>query len=1007
MNLFLCWWFSKMDWCEWFGFAFDPFFDKPLESDKEINDLMIVQERIDQQIQPMIRQIKKVPFLSLISGERGIGKSTLLYYSMFLSRKEKNLSVYVAVDQVQLEFSKKPTYDITRSLMYAFGANLLDSIAKYEEKFLKENMDLLSSLARYLGLKFYESEGFIPSGQPYRLDFFELKRYILAILNRLSNAGIRILLTIDNLDKITKLNILVSFFTAPVAQSLFDELRGGGVSILISVGPQFLSAQKRKKTLSYLSQNIRITALSPTELLELVEKRIKYINDPPPTNPFKKEALIAIAIHKKGITREILKELRIICIKAFEERISTIPESYIKEGFTKLNEPRIIYDLLEKSEALKNAALKLCSLANIPDLKIEKAISDLMAINDGKNLKTNTELLKTLLDLGIIRSTVSGTYVWTNSIQDLFDNIQKNDWKFIDFLNWILVKNSMKVLITGVPGINASQAITKFGPIPAPNKTTVGITINNILQTFPTHTLIQEAMSHLDRATVVINRVGSMTWDNIDNTTVYKDIYWALVDFLQAFSKLYICCGTRLKIRLKSEKYADYIENSIHHFQKEYDISFKSLYCFLRYRANIKGLGIGGFAPSHSDVKTAFNDFELIVNEFTMAWQSISNNFSTLEIPDLQHNEVLNLLKEYSLLMGYPIDHDDLTRFQIDGKKYYNLGFSKFPLNEATIDLVRERSVFNRYDQSRSCFFLALVNPDSKCRAGEKQILAFLQKSKDLVAHINSSLEQSKSPKGYPQYLLIYVSANGFEMGVNAIINASELPPQSQILTVTRYQLENMIRMLRLPKRLPSKRLETDFSFLWEKDLEQLLRISLQISKTIRKKFEKKRTILLADMKDFTKRTGKDQFESAQAVQKMSDILNNTVEKYGGSGINTEGDSFIAHFEKPEKALIAALKAIKEINDYNIELDENKKIYIRVGISSGEILFKNNRPFIGMAVNIAARIMKEAEPNKIIVSEETYKMISAFRTFNFIDKGKKLFKGLEKPIQIYQAEIKE
>jgi len=34
-----------MDWCEWFGFEFDPFFDKPLETDQAIRNLMAIEKR--------------------------------------------------------------------------------------------------------------------------------------------------------------------------------------------------------------------------------------------------------------------------------------------------------------------------------------------------------------------------------------------------------------------------------------------------------------------------------------------------------------------------------------------------------------------------------------------------------------------------------------------------------------------------------------------------------------------------------------------------------------------------------------------------------------------------------------------------------------------------------------------------------------------------------------------------------------------------------------------------
>jgi class 3 adenylate cyclase len=262
--------------------------------------------------------------------------------------------------------------------------------------------------------------------------------------------------------------------------------------------------------------------------------------------------------------------------------------------------------------------------------------------------------------------------------------------------------------------------------------------------------------------------------------------------------------------------------------------------------------------------------------------------------------------------------------------------------------------------------------------------------------------------EGFPKYFLLYISPYGFEKGINAVLKTVELPSEAQMMTLDHDGLRRMIQQLKLPRRLPAEgRIEESADALRKKDLEQLLRISLQISQIIHEKYEKNTTVVLADMKDFTKRTEEDRLESAEAVQKMSDILKNNVERYGGWGTNTEGDSFIACFEKPDQAIIAALRSLEEIAEYNNKTSQEKQIYIRIGISSGEILFKSGRPFIGDAVNIAARIMKKAEPNRILVSEYTYKEISAYRGFEFMSKGSEEFKGIKKPLQIYEAKLKK
>jgi class 3 adenylate cyclase len=995
-----------MDWCEWFGFEFDPFFDKPLESNQELKDLLIIEKKMEEQISPLIRQMKKVPFLSLVTGERGVGKSTFMYFSINLTEKAGYVPIYVALDHTRLEFSGRPTYEITASLMYEIGAKLLDSVVNLKPSFFSENRHLLLNLARYLGLSFQESEGFIPSGEPYRLDFFELKRYILTILGLLRRAGTPILLAIDNLDKVQRLEDLETFFTGPVAQSFFDELKNEGVSILIAMAPLFLQLRKKKSSLSYLTQTISIEPLSPPQVKELLTKRVNYSNDPPPSNPFDDKAMIFIGVSRKGITRSILTEARNICVKAYRQDLSKIPEEFVMKGLVSFDESRTFYGILDRNENLKPVALKLCELAVAPEITTEQAVSAIKNLKIGEKIKVGGELLKALIDLGIIESKRAGKFNLTASMASLLDAVEKSNWEVAEFLHWLFAKDSIKLLASGIPGLSARHVIDRFGPIPGVSKATIDIVVGNTQQTVQTQKLHEEAVYELQEAKQIVSHVGALTWDNIDSVSTYREIYRALVTFLIAFSKLYIGCASSKVIKVKSLKASDLIENAIHHFQEEHGVSFKSFYRYLHFKANINGLIRGGFSPSHSDIKAAFDDFVQIVTEFTGIWQSISRSFATLYAPDQRHGLTLKEATKCAILMGYSIDRPEYKRFRIDGEKYFKLGFSDFILDEASVDVVRERRIRNRFDQIQSYFFISSVNPDSKRRANSTEVLAFIYKCNDLMDIIKE--ENPEMLEGWPKYFLLYFSASGFERGISAALKSAIIPPEAYAKTVDYPGLENLIRQLRAPKRLPRGEIsEKEVDKIRKSDLEYLLRLRLSISNVIHEQFEKTTTIFLADMKDFTQRTALDPLESAEAVQKMSDILKANVEKYGGWGANTEGDSFIATFDRPDQAALAALKSIKELQEYNKKVAEKRRIFVRIGISSGEIILKSGRPFIGDAVNIAARIMKEAKPNQVVTEENTHKQISFYRNFKFGIMDAKKLKGIDKPVQIYEIEQKE
>jgi len=991
-----------MDWCEFFGFRFDPFFDKPLESKTEMEKWLIVEKKMAEEVTPLIRQMSQVPFLSLVVGDRGVGKSTFMYYSMKLAKESSYLPVYVGLDHIGLEISKRPTYEITETVMYEFGARLLDAILSLQTSFFSDNKTLLLNLGRYLGLEYQDSEGFIPSGKPYRLDFFELKRYTLAILNLMKKARIPVLLAIDNLDKVTKLKILRGFFTAPFAQTFFDDLKKGGVSILLAMAPQFARYKQRDFSLKYLTQEIHVSPISPPQTVELLTKRIRYSNDPPPRNPFEKEALISIGLVKKGIIRDILTEVRNLCLRAYSQKLLNITKEFVSSGIVSFDESRAFYEIVEQDEKNAEHIFELCKLATNPDVDFEQVISITKKIMMGKRITASDELFSILIDSSIIRLSTGEKYVLSEPIRGLLEAITKSGWNVDQFFEYLSAKDSVQVIVEGIPGINAKAGIDLFGPIPSVLKPTVDVIIGNMRQTIQTRELHQEANSELRESKKIFDHIGRITWDDIDNVSTYKKIYAALRYFLSAFSKLYVSCATSRTIRLKSWRVTDLVENAIHHFQEEFGVSFKSFHRFQRLRANMNGLLHGGFAPSHSDIKDAFEDFQKILVEFTRVWQRISYKFSRLEVADPQHSTTLKEVSKLAVSMGYSIERPEYTRFKIDGDKYYKLGFLKFPLDQAHVDTVREKRLRNRLNQVQSDFLISCVNPDSRRKASVKEILAFIHRCNDLVDIIDK--ESSNQPIGWPRYLLFYVSSSGFEPGIQEALRSTIRSPRSKVHTLDYARLNLLKRQFTPTKTLPKETVhEYELDGLRKKDLEQLLRFRLYTARLIREKFEKTTTILIADMKGFTERTMRDKFESAEAVQEMSDILEKNVRTYQGVGANTEGDSFIATFAKPELAALAALESIGELERYNQEVKEDKRIFVRIGICTGDVLLKMGRPFVGNAVNIAARIMKNAEPNKVVITEDTYKQISFHRNFDFNPIGTKKFKGIEEPLTIYEV----
>jgi adenylate cyclase len=144
----------------------------------------------------------------------------------------------------------------------------------------------------------------------------------------------------------------------------------------------------------------------------------------------------------------------------------------------------------------------------------------------------------------------------------------------------------------------------------------------------------------------------------------------------------------------------------------------------------------------------------------------------------------------------------------------------------------------------------------------------------------------------------------------------------------------------------------------------------------------------------------------------MTDIIfqhNGTLDKY-------IGDEIMAVFGVPfgienhaESAIITALDMMTKLKERNKQTKPKDRIKIRIGINSGKMVsgdFGSPRRLdytvLGNTVNIASRLESSvAQPNEIIVSEDTYK--STGDLFEFEELGAKKLQGISVPVKTYKV----
>ncbi|MDM7998548.1 MAG: adenylate/guanylate cyclase domain-containing protein [Dehalococcoidia bacterium] len=176
-------------------------------------------------------------------------------------------------------------------------------------------------------------------------------------------------------------------------------------------------------------------------------------------------------------------------------------------------------------------------------------------------------------------------------------------------------------------------------------------------------------------------------------------------------------------------------------------------------------------------------------------------------------------------------------------------------------------------------------------------------------------------------------------------------------------------------------------------------------------------TVLFADVAGYTAMSEKlDPEEVHQIMEGCFQILmdeihryEGTIDKFTGDGVMALFGAPLAHEDHAQRACYAALAIQKTLESYGQKVEKDCKVpfKMRVGLNSGPVIvgsvgkdLKMDYTAVGDTVNLASRMQTMAEPGRILVSADVYKMARDF--FNFKARGKMSVKGKEEAVEAYE-----
>lgn len=136
-----------------------------------------------------------------------------------------------------------------------------------------------------------------------------------------------------------------------------------------------------------------------------------------------------------------------------------------------------------------------------------------------------------------------------------------------------------------------------------------------------------------------------------------------------------------------------------------------------------------------------------------------------------------------------------------------------------------------------------------------------------------------------------------------------------------------------------------------------------------------------------------------------------TIAQLLGDGVLAFFGAPLTHEDDPERAIRASLAILTSIRAYRDELTAARRVpdfQMRIGLNTGLVVVGNigndlhmEYLAVGDTVNLAARVQSAAEPDSLLVTEDTHRLVSTL--FEFEDRGRIAVKGKSGEVQVYRV----
>lgn len=164
--------------------------------------------------------------------------------------------------------------------------------------------------------------------------------------------------------------------------------------------------------------------------------------------------------------------------------------------------------------------------------------------------------------------------------------------------------------------------------------------------------------------------------------------------------------------------------------------------------------------------------------------------------------------------------------------------------------------------------------------------------------------------------------------------------------------------------------------------------------------------IMFTDAVGYSARMHEQEVATLNRLERDTALMRRLVETHAGIVIKSTGDGLMIQFASAVQAITCALEIQRELAARAAAGVTSNPLRHRIGVHLGDV-FANAGDLMGDGVNIAARLVGEAAPGGILISQTVFDVVKNKLPLHTVRQGPQQLKNIREPVITYRIILEE